>query len=58
MEASSSDSLIMAKLTISAILRSCKEEDSWKDPSVHRAILVSGLSVLVASSKLIEEDLG
>ncbi|KGG12868.1 MULTISPECIES: hypothetical protein [Prochlorococcus] len=48
----------MAKLTISAILRSCKEEDSWKDPSVHRAILVSGLSVLVASSKLIEEDLG
>lgn len=57
MEASACDSTIMARLTISAIERSTKDHACWKEPSIHKAILVSGLSVLIASIKLLEKDL-
>ena len=50
-------SSVMARLTPSALERVCKDPASWNDPIVHRALLVSGLSVLVASTQLISKDL-
>ncbi len=58
MEDSNCASSIMAKLSLSALEKSCKDESSWLEPSTYRAILVSGLSVLIASMKLLENDLG
>ncbi len=53
----SCESTIMARLTISAIEKSIEDPSSWKESSVHGAILVSGLSVLIAATKLIQNDL-
>lgn len=50
-------SVLMARLTISALDEAVKDPNSWKDPLIHRALLVSGLSVLIASTKLINKDL-
>ncbi len=57
MEVSNCSSLIMAQLSISAIEKSSQDESSWLEPSIYGAILVSGLSVLIASMKLLEKDL-
>ena len=57
-EVSNCPSSIMAKLSISAIEKSSQDESSWLEPSIYHAILVSGLSVLIASIKLLEKDLG
>ena len=46
-------SALMARLTISALDRVLKDPSSWENPVVHRAILVSGLSVLVTATQLL-----
>ncbi len=51
------NSSLMARLTISAIDRASSDPCCWSDPIVHRALLVSGLSVLIASTRLLNADL-
>ena len=52
-----SGSGLMARLTISALDQISKDSSSWKEPLVHKAILVSGLSVLTVCLKCLERDL-
>lgn len=40
---------LMARLTLSALERACADPALWREPLVHRAVLVSGLSVLIGS---------
>jgi hypothetical protein len=49
---------VMARLTLSALERTKAEPDLWRLPEVHRALLVSGLSVLVSSLERLKADLG
>ena len=48
---------VMARLTLSALDRASQDPSCWGDPIVHRALLVSGLSVLTAASGLLRDDL-
>ena len=48
---------VIARLTLSALDRASQDPSCWKDPIVHRALLVSGLSVLTAASGLLKSDL-
>jgi hypothetical protein len=48
----------MARLTLSALERASRDPAIWREPDVHRAVLVSGLSVLVSSLALLQQDLG
>ena len=48
---------VIARLTLSALDRASQDPSCWKDPIVHRAVLVSGLSVLTAASGLLKSDL-
>jgi hypothetical protein len=48
---------VMARLTLSALDRASQDPSCWSDPIVHRALLVSGLSVLTAASWLLRDDL-
>lgn len=47
----------MARLTLSALDRASQDPSCWRDPMVHRALLVSGLSVLTAATALLKTDL-
>ena len=47
----------MARLTLSALERASHDPDCWSDPLVYRALLVSGLSVLTAGTRLVQDDL-
>ena len=47
----------MAGLPLSAVERASCDPACWKDPVVHRALLVSGLSVLTEATKRLNEDL-
>ena len=49
---------VMARLTLSAMDRACGSPGFWCEPEVHRALLVSGLSVLVGSLARLRADLG
>ena len=53
----SSHSGVMARLTLSALERASKDPACWKDPVVHRALLVSGLSVLTDAARRLNDDL-
>ena len=53
----SSHSGVMARLTLSALERASQEPGCWKDPVVHRALLISGLSVLTDATRLLTKDL-
>ena len=48
---------VMARLTLSALDRASQDPSCCSDPIVHRALLVSGLSVLTAASGLLRDDL-
>ena len=48
---------VMARLTLSALDRASQDPSCWRDPIVHRALLVTGLSVLTAASGLLRDDL-
>ena len=50
-------STVMARLTLSALERASQDPTCWRDPLVHRALLVSGLSVLIAGTRLLQDDL-
>ena len=52
-----SQSTVMARLTLSALERASHDPACWRDPLVHRALLVSGLSVLTAGTRLLQDDL-
>jgi hypothetical protein len=45
---------VMARLTLSAVEQLVSEPDGWSEPMVHRALLVSGLSVLLASLAVVQ----
>jgi hypothetical protein len=47
----------MARLTLSALQSACADPALWREPVVHRAVLVSGLSVLVGSLIRLRADL-
>ena len=51
-----SQSTVMARLTLSALERASHDPTCWRDPLVHRALLVSGLSVLIAGTRLLQDD--
>ena len=56
-ESKSSQSGAMARLTLSALERASQDPACWRDPVVHRALLVSGLSVLTDATRRLNEDL-
>ena len=47
----------MASLKLSAQERASQDPDCWREPVVHRALLVSGLSVLTAATRHLQDDL-
>ena len=48
---------LMARLTLSALERASADPAVWREPVVHRAVLVSGLSVLMGSLVRLRADL-
>ncbi|MFZ9167139.1 hypothetical protein [Vulcanococcus sp.] len=50
----SSRSGLMARLTLSAVERLSEDPSCWREPVVHRALLISGLSVLLSSLAILE----
>jgi hypothetical protein len=48
----------MARHTLSAVEQLVAEPGGWREPMVHRALLVSGLSVLLSSLALLQEQHG
>ena len=52
-----SHSAVMARLTLSALERASRDPSCWRDPTVHRALLVSGLSVLTEATRRLQNDL-
>lgn len=51
-------SLVMARLTLSAIEQVTADPSCWHEPELHRALLVSGLSLLVGGLAQLQQDLG
>ena len=45
---------VMARLTLSAVEQLVAEPGGWSEPLVHRALLVSGLSVLLAGLAVVQ----
>ena len=48
---------VMARLTLSALERASQDPDCWREPVVYGALLVSGLSVLIAATRHLQDDL-
>ena len=46
---------VMARLTLSAVEQLVAEPGGWREPMVPRALLGSGLSVLLSSRALLQE---
>jgi len=55
--AANSASELMARLTLSVLERASADPSVWREPIVHRAVLVSGLSVLMGSMVRLRADL-
>jgi hypothetical protein len=49
---------VLLRLTLSALERVSQDPSLWREAEVHRAVLVSGLSVLVNGLALLQRDLG
>ena len=56
-QSDSSQSGVMARLTLSALQRASEDPSCWRDPVVYRALLVSGLTVLTDATRHLEQDL-
>ena len=56
-ETDATQSGVMARLTLSALERASQDPDCWREPVVHRALLVTGLSVLTAVTRHLQDDL-
>jgi hypothetical protein len=54
--APSSQSAVLARLTLSALARATEDPEGWSRPEVHQALLVSGLSVLTQAAWLLRHD--
>lgn len=52
--ASPRSSAVLARLTLSAVEQLVAEPGGWREPMVHRALLVSGLSLLLSSMALVQ----
>ncbi len=48
---------LLSLLTISALGKVSQDSTCWKEQVVHKAVLVSGLSVLTTATQLLNEDL-
>lgn len=48
---------ILARLTLSALERASGDPSLWREPTVHRAVLISGLSLLVAAMRRLSLEL-
>ena len=48
---------MMSRLSISALQGVSKDSSCWSNPIVHKAILISGLSVLTAATTTLKADL-
>ena len=48
---------VMARLTLSAMGRASQDPSIWREPDVHRALLIRGLSVMVACLAPLQQDL-
>lgn len=53
----SSQSGVMARLTLSALQRASEDPSCWRDPVVYRALLISGLTVLTDATRHLQQDL-
>ncbi|MFM7515138.1 MAG: hypothetical protein ACKO3F_17625 [Cyanobium sp.] len=42
---------LMVRLTLSVLARAAADRDLWRQPVVHRAVLVSGLSLMVVAQR-------
>ena len=49
---------VLLRLTLSALEQASHNPSLWREAEVHRAVLVSGLSVLVNGLALLQQDLG
>tara|TARA_Y100001968_G_scaffold70636_1_gene61820 strand:+ start:1146 stop:1334 length:189 start_codon:yes stop_codon:yes gene_type:complete len=56
-EAFKTKSGLMARLTISALNQISEDDSNWKEPIVHKAILISGISIMIECIQFIEDDL-
>ena len=56
-QSDSSQSGVMARLTLSALQRASVDPSCWRDPVVYRALLVSGLTVLTDATRHLQQDL-
>ena len=56
-ETDATQSGVIARLTLSALERASQDPDCWREPVVHRALLVSGLSVLTAATRHLQDEL-
>ncbi len=52
-----SSSALLARLTISVIHKARKDPYCWSDPIIHKALIVTGLNLLIASTELLLSDL-
>ena len=52
-----SSSALLARLTISALEKATKDPACWKKPIIHKALIISGLNLLVASNYVLLADL-
>jgi hypothetical protein len=48
---------VLLRLTLSALERASHDPSIWREAEVHRAVLVSGLSVLVNGLAILQQDL-
>lgn len=49
---------VLARLTLSALERASADPAIWREPDVHQAVLISGLTVLVSCLAQLQADLG
>jgi hypothetical protein len=50
-------SSVMARLTLSALERASQDPAIWRQPEVHHAVLISGLTVMVNAMAHLQADL-
>ena len=47
---------LMARLTLSAVEQLTEDPSAWREPVVHRALLISGLSVLMSALATVQAN--
>ena len=57
LENTDSTSALLARLTISAIDKATEDPSCWSNPKIHKALIITGLNLLVASTQLLMSDL-